>query len=56
MDSAQKEGNRHAASFQLNSQVRPSRNRSSPRETVLLECGVQGGRSKFLPTCSLQVI
>src|SRR6266571_2217144 len=43
MDSARKEGIRHAASFQLNSQVHPSSNRFSPRQTVTLEFGVRKG-------------
>ncbi len=50
MDSAQKEGNRHAASFQLNSQVRPSRNRFSLRQIAMLEFGVHKGISlSFCP-------
>jgi len=41
MDSAQKEGIKHAASLQLNSQVHPSPKRSSPRQTTRLEFGVR---------------
>ena len=57
MDSSQKAGIKHAASFQLDSQDHPSRNRSSLRLTLTLEFGLGEGKGRRgLSAYCLQVI
>ncbi len=57
MDSSQKAGIKHAASFQLDSQDHPSRNRSSLRLTLTLEFGLGEGKGRrVLSAYCLQVI